>query len=66
MTTTNDKIALPVVPRRLLEFSVCFLSCLLRAAVLDGVVPATRIFGRRSVVDADDLPNVAEAFAMGQ
>ena len=66
--TTNDMIALPEVPHHLREeFGVSVSYRRVYAAVLDGVVPATRdASGRRWVIAADDLPKVAEAFAMGQ
>ncbi len=63
---TNDMIDLPEVTRRLREeFGVSVSHRRLDAAVLVGVVPRDA-FGRRWVIAADDLPKVAEAFALGQ
>ena len=61
-------IDLPEVTRRLREeFGICVSHRRLDAAVLVGVLPATRdAFGRRWVIAADDLPKVVQVFAMGQ
>ena len=60
--TTNAKIKLSELPRRLRdEFGVSVTYRRLYTAVLDGIVPAERDgSGARWIVDAGDLPEIAE------
>ena len=57
-----EKIKLSEVPRRLRdEFGVAVSYRRVYTAVLDGTVPAERdASGSRWIVDADDLPEIAE------
>jgi len=62
--TTTRKIKLPEVTRHLRDdFGVSVSYRRLYTAVLDGIVPAEKdASGSRWLVDADDLPKIAEVF----
>ena len=62
--TTTRKIKLPEVTRHLRDdFGVSVSYRRLYTAVLDGIVPAEKdASGSRWLVDANDLPKIAEAF----